>query len=227
MVKIGVLIPCYNGASTIKEVVAGVRAMLPEVIVVDDGSSDNTYREAEDAGACVLRHSNNQGKGAALRTGFEYIKKSRDWDAVILMDADGQHDWCEIPKFIETAQKERAGIVLGNRMGGAATGMSWLRWWTNKVTSCVISKICKQEISDSQCGYRLIKTEVLRDLALTTSRFETESEILINAASRGYSIYSIPIKSIYKGERSYIHPVRDTIRFIKLCKRFLKLEIGW
>lgn len=219
-VKVGALVPCYNGASTIAEVVKGVLTQLPEVIVVDDGSGDDSYNKAKSAGAQVLRHQKNQGKGAALRTGFEYIKQYKHWDAIIIMDADGQHDWNVIPRFIEAAQREEAGIILGNRMGGEAAVMPWLRWWTNKVTSRIISNITKQEIPDSQCGYRLIRTEVIKDIELTTSRFETESEILLNAASRGYSIYSVPIESIYKDERSHIHPMRDTFRFIKLVMSY-------
>ena len=218
--KTGVLIPCYNGAGTIRKIVKGVLTQLPWVIVVDDGSSDDTYKAAKAAGAVVLRHKENQGKGAALKTGFEYIKQNENCDAIIVMDADGQHDWNEIPKFIEMAQKKDAGIILGNRMSGAATNMPWLRWWTNRVTSFVISKITKQRIPDSQCGYRLIKKEVIKNMVLTTARFDTESEILIKAASQGYSICSVPIKSIYKNERSYIHPIRDTIKFIKLIRLY-------
>jgi len=217
--KIVVLLPCYNESASIKNVVKGILAYVPDVIVVDDGSADNTSTEAEDAGAYVLRHSLNKGKGFALRTGFEYIKEHKKWDAVIVMDADGQHDPSEIPEFIRTAVREKAGIILGNRMGDALY-MPWLRYWTNIVTSFAISMLVKQRIPDSQCGYRLIKAEVLRDITLTTSRFDTESEILIKAALSGYSMYSIPINTIYSNERSYIHPVKDTIRFIRLLKKF-------
>lgn len=218
--KIGGLIPCYNGAGTVGSVVKGVLTQLHWVIVVDDGSTDETYNVAKAAGAVVLRHKKNQGKGAALKTGFEYIKQNENCDAIIVMDADGQHDWNEIPKFIETAQKKNAGIILGNRMKAAAINMPRLRWWTNRVTSFVISRITKQKIPDSQCGYRLIKTEVIKNIVLTTARFDTESEILIGAALQGYSICSVPIRSIYKDERSYIHPVRDTIKFIKLVRLY-------
>lgn len=217
--KTGVLIPCYNGAATIGEVVKGVLTQLTQVIVIDDGSSDSTYKEAKSAGAEVLRHSKNLGKGTALKTGFEYIKNNKQWDAVIIMDADGQHNWREIPKFIEAAQKGKAGIILGNRMDGAAN-MSWLRWWTNRITSRIISKIAKQNIPDSQCGYRLIKTDILRNLQLTTSRFDTESEMLIDAASKGYPINSIPVESIYRDENSHIHPIRDTLRFVRLVRSY-------
>jgi len=134
------------------------------------------------------------------------------------MDGDGQHDWHEIPKFIETAQSQDTAVVIGNRMTGILPlrHMPLIRWLTNKVTSYIISKITGQRIPDSQCGYRLIKVSVLNDLELLTSRFDTESEILIKSAKNGYKIASLPIRSIYRGEVSYINPVRDTMRFVRL-----------
>lgn len=213
--KTGVLIPCYNGAVTISSVVVGVLTKTREVIVVDDGSADDSYTIAKNAGAEVLRHPENQGKGAALKTGFEYIKQFKNWEGVILMDADGQHDYNEIPDFIAAAEEQPAGIILGNRMANRVN-MPCVRWWTNRITSFVTSKICQQKIPDSQCGYRLIKREVLRRLSLTAKRFDIESEMLIKTAALGYSIYSIPVKTIYKEEHSYIRPIRDTFRFIKL-----------
>ena len=103
--KVGVLIPCYNEAAAIGETVRGARSYLPEVIVVDDGSGDDTARAAREAGAEVLQHPVNQGKGAALQTGFSYIVKHKDWAALIILDGDGQQNWKDIPKFISAAEK--------------------------------------------------------------------------------------------------------------------------
>lgn len=216
--RYGVLIPSYNEASSISDVVKGALLYAPEVIVVDDGSTDGTGAIAERAGAIVLRHPENKGKGEALRTGFRYIKETRDWDVLIIMDADGQHDWHEIPRFIETAQKLNAGIVIGDRMSGIYPWrhMPFIRWLTNKVTSYIISKATAQRIPDSQCGYRLINIDIIKGLELHTSRFDTESEILIKSARKDYKIISLPIKSIYRGEVSYVNPIKDTLRFIRL-----------
>lgn len=209
-----VLIPCYNEAVKIGEVVKTVLSYVKDVVVVDDGSTDGTGALAREAGAAVIRHDGNKGKGEALRTGFGYIKENKDWDCVIIMDGDGQHDWNDIPRFVETD----ASIVIGDRITGTMpfVDMPIVRWLTNRFTSYVISKITGQRIPDSQCGYRLIRTSVLRDLELITSGFDTESEILIKSARLGYRIVSLPIKSIYHGEVSYINPLRDTIRFVRL-----------
>lgn len=212
------LIPCYNEALTIRDVVEGVLSYIEDIIVIDDGSTDGTGIMAHKGGAMVICHRENKGKGEALRTGFNYIKGSDKWDSVIILDGDGQHDWHEIPRFLEIAQRTKASIVVGDRMTGILPfrHMPIIRWLTNKTTSYIISRLAGQRIPDSQCGYRLIRTDVIKDLELLTSRFDTESEILIKSARRGYKIVSLPVRTIYRGEVSYINPVRDTLRFIKL-----------
>lgn len=216
--KVVVLIPCYNETLSISDVVKAAFLYVKDIIVVDDGSLDGTGESAQTAGAIVLRHQVNRGKGESLRTGFSYIIENKNWDAVIIMDGDGQHDPVVIPRFIEIAQRENAGIVIGDRMSGldAKGAMPLIRWLTNKTTSYIISKLTGQKIPDSQCGYRLIKTNVIENLVLSTSRFDTESEILIKSAKRGYRIISMPIKIIYRNEVSHINPFIDTLRFIRL-----------
>lgn len=217
--KICVLIPCYNEGTTIREVTKGILEYLPEAIVVDDGSSDNTYHEALDAGARVLRHEQNKGKGAAINTGFEYILGQTDWEAVIVMDGDKQHDWHEIPLFVDAAKF--ASIVVGNRMDNAV-GMPFIRLATNKVTSWILSKLARCKIPDSQCGYRLYKREILENIEIQSQKYDAESEILLKAAKQGYSISAVPVKSIYLGEVSYINPFKDTIRFFRLIKKWFR-----
>lgn len=213
--KVGALIPCFNEEVAVTGTVKGTLAYLPEAIVVDDGSTDDTARRARQAGAEVLRHSLNQGKGAALKTGFSYVLQYTDWQAVIILDGDGQHDWTEIPKFIVAAQY--CSLVLGNRMG-QAENMPLVRWLTNKFMSWLISRLTGQQIPDSQCGYRLLKRDLLKDLHLRTCRYDTETEILFQAAAQNYQITSVPVGSIYRGETSYINSLKDTIRFIRLIK---------
>ena len=212
--KLCVLLPAYNEGAVIGGLVRKISGRISDVIVVDDGSIDNTCREAEEAGAVVLKNSSNLGKGASLRKGFEYIVRE-NYDALITMDADGQHDCGEIPSFIRAAEETGADILLGTRMGSVG-GMPFLRLLTNVVTSMIVSALCLQKITDSQTGYRMIRTGVLRNVKLQTSNYETESEILIKASRKGFRIREIPIKTIYGNQVSGIKPGKDTLRFIKL-----------
>jgi glycosyltransferase involved in cell wall biosynthesis len=215
------LIPAYNEVARVGEVVAQVRPQVDEVIVVDDGSDDGTAAAAEKSGARVLRHEQNRGKGGAIATALDYFGRS-DAEFAILLDADGQHDPVEIVKFVETAGREQADIVVGTRMGDTGA-MPVVRRLTNEFTSWVTSRLARQRIPDSQCGYRLLRRNVLKDLRLSTARFETETEMLIQAARAGHRIISLPIRTIYEsGHTSHIHPVRDTIRFFKFVRKYWK-----
>ena len=215
--KLCALIAAYNEAANIAQVVRGCAPLVDEVLVVDDGSSDETTQIAEAAGATVIVHQRNAGKGAAIRTGFDYVR-GHEFDAVVLLDGDGQHDWREIPRFVEAAERTGAAIVLGDRMQDVA-GMPALRRWTNRTTSRVLSRLARQPISDTQCGFRLVRTRVLADLDLKTANYETESEMLVQAALAGHRIEDLPITTIYNAAPSDIHAVRDTWRFIRLVVR--------
>lgn len=217
--KTCILIPTYNEAKTIASLIVQIHKQNLDILIVDDGSHDNTAQIAQDSGATVLRNHENQGKGASLIKGFDYAL-NRDFDAVITMDGDGQHLVEDIPYFMRLAKYSDSGILIGNRMSKTKS-MPYVRILTNKFMSWFISKIARQQIPDTQCGFRLIKKEVLKRLKLNTSKYETESEILIKAARLGFTIESIPIKTIYTGERSQINPFIDTLRFI----RFILKEI--
>ncbi len=217
--KACVVIPTYNEARAIANLVRKIKQQELEVVVIDDGSYDNTFRIAEDSGAVVLHNLNNEGKGASLIKGFSYAL-DKDFDAVITMDGDGQHLPEEIPYFVRLAQYSDSGIVIGNRML-KRKDMPLIRILTNKLMSWFISSLAKQKIPDTQCGFRLIKKEVLKKIDLRTRKYETESEIIIQAARLGFKIESVPIKTIYEGEKSQINPVIDTLRFIKFIVREL------
>jgi glycosyltransferase involved in cell wall biosynthesis len=213
------LIPAYNEAERIGNVVATARQRVDEVVVIDDGSTDGTVAIAEQAGAKVLRHQQNRGKGAAIATALDYFGRS-DAEMAIFLDADGQHDPTEIGKFIGATGREGADIVVGTRMGDVRL-MPRVRLWTNQFTSWVTSKLAGQRIPDSQCGYRLLQRTVLKDLKPSTARFETETEMLIQAGRAGHKIVSVPIRTIYEcGRASRIHPWRDTMRFFKLVWKY-------
>jgi glycosyltransferase involved in cell wall biosynthesis len=226
------LIPAYNEERAIGQVVSKAREIIDPVVVVDDGSQDATAQIAQDSGALVLKHHVNSGKGAALRTGFQYAL-DHGYDAVITMDSDGQHDVDDIPKFLEVFEKKEippnpplpkrglVGIILGSRMHDIST-MPTVRRFTNKLTSFVGSLLVHQELKDSQSGFRLISSDVLRAVELETSGYEMESELLIKASKSGFRITSVPIKTIYGQEVSKISPVADTCRFFRLLFRSLQ-----
>jgi len=215
--KICVVIPTYNESKTIASLVRQIRNQKLETVVIDDGSHDDTHKIACDCGATVIKNISNEGKGASLIKGFNYCL-SKEFDAIITMDGDGQHEVADIPNFLRKAKNFNSDIVIGNRMFKPKT-MPTLRLLTNKYMSWLISKIAKQKIPDTQCGFRLIKKDVLSKLDLVTRRYEIESEMLIRAAGLGYKIDSVPIKAIYMGENSKIRPFRDALRFFKFVIR--------
>ncbi len=207
-----ILIPSYNEARTIGHIVADLVHRGFIVYVVDDGSSDDTARLAHAEGAVVVKHRKNMGKGASLREGFRHIVK-KGFDAVIIMDGDGQHLSSDIGNFIEKMDVTGADIVIGNRMLDVSS-MPKERKHTNRFMSYLISLISGQRVPDSQCGYRLIKREVLEKISLEASNYEIESEMIIRSSRAGFKIESVPIKTIYRDEKSRVNPVVDTLRFI-------------
>jgi len=216
--KVCALIPAYNEAPHLYEVVKGCLKHVKAVFVVDDGSTDGSGEIAKTAGAVVMRHPMNRGKGVALKTGFRGILREGKWDAVMVLDGDGQHNWDEIPMFISQSLKCGYDIVVGNRMKHIGS-MPLERTTTNWLSSLVLSALTRQEIKDSQCGFRLIRTNVLKELVLRTRKYDTESELLVEAARKGFRIGNVPIATIYGDERSYIHPVLDTLRFVRVALR--------
>jgi glycosyltransferase involved in cell wall biosynthesis len=213
------VIPAKDAAETVAGVVRGLLAAAPaaRVIVVDDGSGDETGTRAAEAGARVVRHDVNQGKGAALQSGFDAAVDGGA-DAVLALDADGQHDPACAPRLL--AALEQADVVIGTR-NGDRTGMPWLRKATNDVTSWWVSRLAGQRIEDSQSGYRAIKSSVLRAVRPESRRFDYESEFLVAAARAGFRIGAAPIPTLYNAPGSHIHPFRDTVRFIRFVIRHL------
>ena len=211
-VKAGILIPAYNESEHIGDLIRRLRGMNFEPIVIDDGSSDNTAETARKSGAKVMRHEKNMGKGAALKTGFAAIL-NENYDAAIIMDGDAQHSPGDVAKLIAVAEKNPNALVIGNRMGNAPN-MPIARKLTNKSMSFLVSSICRQRIPDSQCGFRLIRSDLLRKITIESSRFEVESEILVKASAAGVDIISVPVETLYGKEASQINPFWDTCRFV-------------
>lgn len=221
--RICVIIPAYNEERTIADIVNGLLNMRDaaiDVLVVNDGSMDNTAKIAKGCGAYVMGWRKNLGKGVALRGGFQFARE-KGYDGVIMMDGDGQHSVEDVTGFLEAAHSTNADIIIGNRMGDTRH-MPLLRFIVNRVMSYILFCVIRQKVQDSQCGYRFIRRNALLSLNISSCNYDIESEMLLEAAARGLRIHSIPVRTIYGGAASYIHPLKDTVRFIKLLLRFCK-----
>jgi len=217
--KTCILIPAYNAQNTLGDVLREVLPLQIDTVVINDGSSDETQRIARESGAQVLAHPFNLGKGAALRTGFRYLL-GKGYDIVITLDADGQHDPSEIPFLLKVFGSVRPDILIGSRAEEFGK-MTFLRRFWNRLGARAVTRLCHSDITDSQSGYRVIETAVLKDMELTTLRFETELELLIKACKKGGGVLSVPIKvrRIDGSTTSHFRPVSDTW---KVCKLFLR-----
>jgi glycosyltransferase involved in cell wall biosynthesis len=220
MDKTAVIVPAFNAGRTISRLIEQITEFVNrgDVVVIDDGSIDQTFDLAQSAGVVVLRHDRNRGKGEALKTGFGYVL-SQNYAAVITVDADLQHAPESIPDFIGKAAGF-PGILIGTRKRNLKI-MPMHRWLTNNLTSVIVSILSGTTIRDSQSGYRLIPVRVLKEVQLKSSKYEMESEILIKAARKGFPIGEVPIGTIYQGGKSFINPLVDTGRFIKLMWKSL------
>ena len=217
--RVCILIPAHNEAQAIGALVEKLKELSLDVVVVDDGSMDDTGSIARGKGAHVITIRERGGKGNAIQKGFAYVVDA-GYDALIMMDGDGQHAVEDVPKFINKFILSNASIINGDRMQDRRD-MPLLRRATNIFMSWLISVVCGQSIADTQCGFRLISCSVLRSIKLTSTNFEIESEILIKASRQKFKIDSVAIQTIYQDEQSKIHPVKDTIRFFKFLVREL------
>ncbi len=213
--RVAALICAYQEERSIYDVATRVMQQLPQLLVVDDGSADATAAEARRAGAEVVTHAQNSGKGAAIKTGLLALAARPGIRNILLLDADGQHLPEEIPRFLAEAMASNASIIVGNRFGDVRT-MPMVRKLTNRFMSWQISRLCGQIIPDTQCGFRMLRTDLIPLLSCESNHFDYETEMLIQAARQGHRISSAPVSTVYGDEKSKISPIRDTIRFLKL-----------
>jgi glycosyltransferase involved in cell wall biosynthesis len=214
--NIAVIIPSYNASSSLGELLRRTRLIHPpgQTIVVDDGSRDGTGRIALGAGVSLVAHDTNKGKGAALQSGFDYAL-SRGYDAVITMDSDLQHKPEDIPRFIHAFTEHGADIIIGSRLH-SLEGMPYHRRLSNLLTTFMVSARTATSIEDSQSGYRFIHSRVLRSVRTASLGFEAETEFIISAAAKGFTFASLPIETIYAGEKSTMTHWHTTINFISV-----------
>ena len=204
------VIPCLNEASHIGAVVRSVFPFLPRIIVVDDGSTDATSREASTAGAEVIRRERNSGKGSAVQTGLRHAHDS-GFEWALLMDGDGQHVASDIPKFLD---ERNARLVIGNRMSDPAS-MPWLRRFVNRWMSTRLSRRLGMPLPDTQCGFRLVHLPSWSKLRLNTCHFEIESEMVSAFVRAGLAVKFVPVRVVYRDETSKIDPIVDTLRWFR------------
>jgi len=223
------VIPAYQDEKHIGDIARRTRERLDHVLVIDDGSTDKTAQRAREAGAEVIVHDQNQGKGEAIKTGLSHwlgaanpsgSGQDRQITWVVLLDSDGQHLPEEIDRFLlAAASVTQPTFFIGNRMGDVAR-MPFVRRVVNRYMSSEISRVCGQKIPDTQCGYRMLDRQLIPDMLGGAHRYEYETEALIIASRKGYRIESVPITTVYTDQVSKIHPARDSLRFFKLMRRY-------
>jgi glycosyltransferase involved in cell wall biosynthesis len=216
------LIPGYQEGPRIAAVVTAAAVHLP-VVVVDDGSTDDTALQAEAAGATVLVQRPNAGKGAALRAGFRYALE-HDAAGVVTLDADGQHDPAEIPSFLAAFESGRPELVIGRRDFGS---MPAIRRLSNTLGGWVISAAVGRRIGDNQSGYRLIGQRLMTALLDSHEQgFEFEVEMIARCIALGLPLTEIPIRTIYAGEPSHIRPWAHFTSFLRVSRNARRIVRG-
>lgn len=207
------VIPCFNESAAVSTLVRAVRRHLPSVIVVDDGSTDDTMILARAAGALVLNHGRNRGKGAALKTGLSHaLRRGCEW--AVTLDGDGQHAPEDLPALLRCAKQTGALLAVGNRMPEARK-MPWLRRQVNRWMSRKLSERAGRHLPDTQSGFRLIHLPSWAALSLTTQHFEVESEMLVAFLAAGHPVAFVPIQVVRRRRQSHIRPVTDSLRWWK------------
>lgn len=213
-----IIIPAYNCQDQLGQLLKIIKKKYPEIniCVINDGSSDKTLSAAKKYSVAVIDNKKNMGKGKSLHKGLLYAKE-KGFNFVITMDADMQHAPDDLEKFFIS----KADIAVGAR-DISYKKMPLLRIFSNTISSLIISFLCKQQIKDSQCGYRKIKLNRIDDFNFKSSHYQFETELLLHILKiQKGSIENIPVKTIYGKEKSHIRHFKDTMEFIKIIWRYI------
>jgi glycosyltransferase involved in cell wall biosynthesis len=211
MTRVAVLIPAYNAARTLEPVVRAALEQMNSVTVIDDGSVDGTGDVAKRAGAHLLTHAVNRGKGGALKTGFAWACEP-GYDGVVTLDADGQHLPTEIPKFLDCHLQTSGDLIIGGR-AHLFGQMLPRRRMANRFSAWSIAFASGTDITDAQSGYRYYSTRMLRALRLRSNGFAMESEVIVRAGRGGFKVLTTPIDLGFVDGISTSHykPMKDTV----------------
>jgi glycosyltransferase involved in cell wall biosynthesis len=210
------LIPALDCAATIADLVRGCRAHVPCVLVVDDGSADATAEEARVAGAEVLSHGENLGKGAALVSGLRYLQ-ARGFSHAVSLDGDGQHFADEIPKLLAESRAHAGALVVGSRR--IESEVAAINRFGNKFANVWVRIATGRDLGDTQCGQRVYPIGATLALEPVGRRFDFETEILIRAVRAGVEVRSVPVRVYYPPpelRNSHYDKLRDTLRIIEM-----------
>ena len=219
---IAILIPAYNEEKTILQVVTPLLAYSPHIIVVDDGSTDNTVQILSGLGVTILKHTLNQGKGASLQTGFAHVS-GQSLRGVITLDGDGQHNPADIENFILAIQRYPENLIIGARKDRESKSPKY-RYYANKIADFLISRVIKKTILDSQSGFRFYPQAFInKDIQSPYKQFGYESMLLILAKKNQVDITHVDIQTLYPKDnrKSYFAPGYDS--FVILFILFVEL----
>jgi glycosyltransferase involved in cell wall biosynthesis len=212
-----IIIPVYNCAGAIGPLLEKIRALsLPcGIIVVNDGSRDNTAGMVKQYPVTLLSHEKNLGKGAALQTGLLHARK-QGCEFAVTLDGDGQHAPEDIPAFLACS----ADLVIGRRKFGGAMPLS--RVFSNTLSSFILSRAAGRRVPDSQCGFRKVRLSMLDGFSPSTAGYQYETEMILHVARvKKGAVGSVPVRTIYGREKSYIRHVPDTWAFLRAVWRYL------
>ena len=215
-----ILIPALNAAGTLPPLLDALllQSSAQDILVVNDGSTDKTEEVVRSRGIPFVSLEQTGGKGAALGTGFKVLGSDDSVDSVVTMDADLQHDPRDLPALLRCREDTGSNIVLGSRRI-LGTAMPVHRRLSNMLTSFLVSARTGCSIRDSQCGFRLIGMEVLRAIETESTGYEAETELLLKACRMGFKVASVPIRTVYNGERSSMTHWDTTRKFVRTLMR--------
>lgn len=216
----GIILPAYNAEVFLEKTLQAVLDIFPphKIIVVDDGSSDQTFIKAQASGVICVKHAQNLGKGSALMSGFSKAK-SLGWEWTITLDADGQHSPGDLESFLTVTPQRQDALYVGKRKI-LGTTMPFHRRLSNSLTTWIISKLAGQNVYDAQCGYRMYRLSAVNESAFPLEgRFEFEAKVLVLLSRQGFLIKPVDIATVYTDNGSHMRLVHDTLRFIRMVWR--------